>query len=56
VRAVQLELELHLVAVVETVHRYEVESSPGVFEPRTLTWLKWMCSCGTSAHAGTVWP
>lgn len=46
---------LHVVEEVEVIHRYEVEVRPGVFEKRSLTWVRWMCSCGISAHEGTLW-
>lgn len=50
-----LDLLAHVVAVVEIVHAYEVEVRPRVYEKRSLTWVRWMCSCGASAHEDTQW-
>jgi hypothetical protein len=50
-----LDLLAHVVEVVEIVHTYQVEIRPGVYEKRSLSWVRWMCSCGASAHEGTLW-
>ena len=50
----QLEISFHTLDVVEIVHTYDVLVH-GVYEKRSLTWVRWMCSCGSSAHGETLW-
>ena len=45
----------HVVSAVTETSEYVIETKPGVFEKRSLTWEKWMCSCGESAHEGSRW-